>query len=180
MGYQGAKVLKPNVGYYDDPVCTMDFASLYPSIIIAMNLCYSTLRLHPKRQIESMEKQEIEDEGCYEYAQGKPSPEGDEFVPESVRKGILPTILVDLLRARKQVKKDMANCEHDPFMKSVLNERQLAIKKCANSVYGFTGAVNNGILPCIQIARSVTAYGRTLLEKTIYYVEKKDTQHEVI
>ncbi|KAH7974647.1 hypothetical protein HPB49_017687 [Dermacentor silvarum] len=180
VGYQGAKVLEPKVGYYDDPVCTMDFASLYPSIIIAMNLCYSTLRLHPKRQIESMEKQEIEDESCYEYAQGKPFPTGDEFVPESVRKGILPTILVDLLRARKQVKKDMANCEHDPFMKSVLNERQLAIKKCANSVYGFTGAVNNGILPCIQIARSVTAYGRTLLEKTIYYVEKKYTQHEVI
>ncbi|XP_070376871.1 DNA polymerase delta catalytic subunit-like [Dermacentor albipictus] len=178
--YQGAKVLEPKVGYYKDPVCTLDFASLYPSIIIAMNLCYSTLRLNVKRQIENKENKEKQDEDCYEYAQGKPSPEGDEFVPESVRKGILPTILVDLLRARKQVKEEMAKFEHDPFTRSLLNERQLAIKKCANSVYGFTGAVRYGILPCIEIARSVTAYGRTLMDKTVYYVEKKYTEHEVI
>ncbi|XP_065303581.2 uncharacterized protein [Dermacentor albipictus] len=155
-GYQGGKVLEPKVGLYQDPVCTLDFASLYPSIIIAKNLCYSTLLPKPKRQME------------------------DKFVPESVRKGILPTILVDLLSARKQVKEEMAEFEHDPFTLSLLNERQLAIKKCANSVYGFTGAVRYGILPCIEIARSVTAYGRTLMDKTVYYVEKKYTQHEVI
>ncbi|XP_072140626.1 DNA polymerase delta catalytic subunit-like [Dermacentor andersoni] len=178
-GYQGGKVLEPKVGYYKDPVCTLDFASLYPSIIIAMNLCYSTLRLNSKRQIENKENKEKQ-EDSYEYEQGKPSPEGDEFVPESVRKGILPTILVDLLRARKQVKEEMAECKHDPFTLSLLNERQLAIKKCANSVYGFTGAVRYGILPCIEIARSVTAYGRTLMDKTVYYVEKVYTKHEVI
>nr|XP_050031402.1 DNA polymerase delta catalytic subunit-like [Dermacentor andersoni] len=105
---------------------------------------------------------------------------GDEFVPESVRKGILPTILVDLLSARKQVKEETAEFKHDPFTLSLLNERQLAIKKCANSVYGFTGAVRYGILPCIEIARSVTAYGRTLMDKTVYYVEKEYTKHEVI
>ncbi|XP_070396474.1 uncharacterized protein [Dermacentor albipictus] len=179
-GYQGAKVLEPKVGFYHDPVCTLDFASLYPSIIIAMNLCYSTLRLNSKRQTENTERKANQDEDRYEYEQGKPSPEGDVFVSESVRKGILPTILVDLLRARKQVKEEMAEFEHDPFTLSLLNERQLAIKKCANSVYGFTGAVRNAILPCTEIARSVTAYGRTLMDKTVYYVEKKYTQHEVI
>ena len=30
-------------GYYDKPVATLDFASLYPSIMIAHNLCYTTL-----------------------------------------------------------------------------------------------------------------------------------------
>ncbi|XP_075525207.1 DNA polymerase delta catalytic subunit-like [Dermacentor variabilis] len=179
-GYQGGKVLEPKVGYYKDPVCTLDFASLYPSIIIAMNLCYSTLLLNPKRQIKNMDNKEKQDEGCYEYAQGKRSPVGDEFVPKSVRKGILPTILVDLLSARKQVKKEMAEFKHDPFTLSLLNERQLAIKKCANSVYGFTGAVRYAILPCTEIARSVTAYGRTLMDKTVYYVEKEYTKHEVI
>ncbi|KAL1487135.1 hypothetical protein MTO96_031100 [Rhipicephalus appendiculatus] len=184
VGYQGAKVVEPKIGYYDDPVCTLDFASLYPSIIIAMNLCYSTLRLQrSKRQKVDTGNEEGEDEedhdDCYKYAQGKPSPVGDEFVPESVRKGILPTVLEGLLESRKQVKKEMEKCEDDPFMRSVLNERQLAIKKCANSVYGFTGTKENGLLPCVEIARSVTAYGRTLMDKTIHYVEKF-TQHHVI
>ncbi len=31
------------VGYYRNPVATLDFASLYPSIMMAHNLCYSTL-----------------------------------------------------------------------------------------------------------------------------------------
>ncbi|KAH8029859.1 hypothetical protein HPB51_004894 [Rhipicephalus microplus] len=77
--YQGAKVVEPKIGYYDDPVCTLDFASLYPSVIIAMNLCYSTLRLqNSKRQRVDAQKEgkkDREDDGdCYKYAQGKPSP----------------------------------------------------------------------------------------------------------
>ncbi|KAH6919394.1 hypothetical protein HPB50_029618 [Hyalomma asiaticum] len=177
--YRGAKVLEPLVGYYNDPVCTLDFASLYPTIIIAMNLCYCTLRLHPQQQSDYEEGDKDEVEGRYEYRQGKPSPEGDEFEPESVRKGVLPTILVDLLNARKKVKQEMAKCE-DPFEKDILNERQLAIKKCANSVYGFTGARKYPIMPCVEIARSVTGYGRTLMDKTIDYVEKDYTGHKVI
>ncbi len=43
VGYEGATVLDPKVGYYDKPVATLDFASLYPSIMMAHNLCYSTL-----------------------------------------------------------------------------------------------------------------------------------------
>ena len=31
------------MGYYREPVATLDFASLYPSIMMAHNLCYSTL-----------------------------------------------------------------------------------------------------------------------------------------
>lgn len=30
-------------GYYDRPVATLDFASLYPSIMMGHNLCYTTL-----------------------------------------------------------------------------------------------------------------------------------------
>lgn len=48
---------------------------------------------------------------------------------------------------------------NDPFMKAVLNGRQLALKVSANSVYGFTGAMI-GQLPCIEISASVTAFGR--------------------
>lgn len=41
--YEGATVLDPKIGFYDKPVATLDFASLYPSIMMAHNLCYSTL-----------------------------------------------------------------------------------------------------------------------------------------
>lgn len=41
--YEGAYVLEPITGFYNVPVATLDFSSLYPSIMMAHNLCYSTL-----------------------------------------------------------------------------------------------------------------------------------------
>lgn len=41
--FQGATVLDPVPNYYKDPITTLDFSSLYPSIMIAHNLCYTTL-----------------------------------------------------------------------------------------------------------------------------------------
>lgn len=37
------QVLEAKAGYYDKPIATLDFASLYPSIMMAYNLCYCTL-----------------------------------------------------------------------------------------------------------------------------------------
>ena len=51
-----------------------------------------------------------------------------------------------LNRAKADLKK-----ETDPFKKSVLDGRQLALKISANSVYGFTGA-QVGKLPCLEIS----------------------------
>jgi DNA polymerase delta subunit 1 len=126
----------------------------------AYNLCYSTLvsaediaKLSP----DSYEK----------------SPTGHVFMRSTVKKGILPQILDELLAARKRAKKDMAAAT-DPMEKAVQNGRQLALKISANSVYGFTGATV-GQLPCVPIASSVTAYGRDLLLQTRSYVESKYT-----
>jgi len=41
--YEGATVIEPQKGYYDAPIATLDFSSLYPSIMMAHNLCYTTL-----------------------------------------------------------------------------------------------------------------------------------------
>merc|ERR1719440_1904673 len=41
--YEGGAVLEPDVGFYDEPIITLDFASLYPSIMQRHNLCYCTL-----------------------------------------------------------------------------------------------------------------------------------------
>jgi hypothetical protein len=48
------------------------------------------------------------------------------------RKGLLPTILENLISARKRAKADLKK-EKDPFKRAVLDGRQLALKVC--SVY---------------------------------------------
>uniref|UniRef100_A0AAV1TDL5 DNA polymerase n=1 Tax=Peronospora matthiolae TaxID=2874970 RepID=A0AAV1TDL5_9STRA len=156
-GYEGATVIEPMKAFYTVPIATLDFASLYPSIMQAFNLCYSTLvapgdadKLAP---------------GDYQK-----SPSGDIFVTSKKKKGILPLILEEVLAARKQAKRDM-DAATDPMEKAVQNGRQLALKVSANSVYGFTGAIV-GQMPCIPIASSTTAYGRQLLFRTREEVER--------
>jgi len=51
----------------------------------------------------------------------------DLFVKASRRKGLLPTILEDLLAARKRARAELKN-ETDPFKRAVLDGRQLALK----------------------------------------------------
>lgn len=41
--YEGATVIEPRKGFYNVPIATLDFSSLYPSIMMAHNLCYTTL-----------------------------------------------------------------------------------------------------------------------------------------
>lgn len=161
--YEGATVIEPKRAFYEIPIATLDFASLYPSIMQAYNLCYSTLI----SEHDAINKQLPSD--AYEK-----SPAGFCFVKSTTKKGILPQILDELLAARKRAKKDMA-ATSDPMEKAVQNGRQLALKVSANSVYGFTGA-NVGQLPCLPIAASVTSYGRNLLFATRAFVEKKYTR----
>jgi DNA polymerase delta subunit 1 len=152
--YEGATVIEPERGYYDVPIATLDFSSLYPSIMMAHNLCYTSLL--SRNTIERLGLKKDEDYTL--------SPTGDCFVKSQKRRGLLPIILDELLTARKKAKADLKK-ETDPFKKGVLNGRQLALKISANSVYGFTGATI-GKLPCLAISSSVTAFGREMIEKT--------------
>lgn len=95
------------------------------------------------------------------------------FVTTSRRKGLLPTVLEDLLNARKRARAEL-KVEKDPFRRAVLDGRQLALKISANSVYGFTGATT-GKLPCLPISMSTTAFGRQMIERTKQEVEEKYT-----
>lgn len=163
--YEGATVIEPKRGFYRDPIATLDFSSLYPSIMMAHNLCYSTL-LDPK-----MRSKLSEDE--YEK-----TPNGDYFVRQSVKKGLLPLILEELISARKRAKKDLESAT-DPFVRAVYDGRQLALKVSANSVYGFTGA-QEGMMPCLAISSSVTAFGRVMIHKTRDLVLDKYKDCDVI
>lgn len=153
QGYEGATVLDAQKGAYYTPITALDFASLYPSIMMAHNLCYSTLVMdHTFANIPGVEYETF---GQHKFAQNVPS--------------VLPEILNDLKAFRKQAKKDMANAT-SPAMKEVYNGKQLAYKISMNSMYGFTGA-SKGILPLMEIASTTTRKGRAMIEDTKNYVE---------
>ena len=162
QSYTGAVVIDPIKGFYEVPIATLDFASLYPSIMQAHNLCYSTLVTK-----STIERLHLPPEA---YVQ---TPNGHCFVQSGVRKGLLPEILDSLLAQRAKAKADLKN-ETDPFRKAVLDGRQLALKISANSVYGFTGATV-GKLPCLEISAAVTAFGREMLHKTRDLVQEHYT-----
>ena len=154
-GYQGATVLEAQTGAYYAPITALDFASLYPSIMCAENLCYSTLVMDPK--YDNLPGVTYETFGPHRFAQA-PAP------------SLLPVILMDLKAFRKKAKKDMAAAEGTP-MEAIYNGKQLAYKISMNSIYGFTGA-SKGMLPLVAIASTVTMRGRQMIEETKNYVEE--------
>jgi len=154
-GYEGATVLEAQTGAYYNPITALDFASLYPSIMCAENLCYSTLVMDPN--YDNLPGVTYEQFGPHRFAQA-PAP------------SLLPVILMDLKAFRKKAKKLMAAAEGTP-MEAVYNGQQLAYKISMNSIYGFTGA-SKGMLPCVAIASTVTMRGRQMIEETKNYVEE--------
>lgn len=181
--YIGATVLEPDRGFYTTPVVALDFASLYPSIMIELNLSHDT---HvPGRTLPSAARAAAEAAGLAPPAWVDSltdddcvvTQSGEIFVKTSVRKGVLPRILATVLAARKAARAKIATLGADEkHIKVALNCRQLALKVSANSVYGFTGVLH-GKLPCLAIAITVTARGRDMIETTkrvvIEYYERE-------
>ena len=168
QGYEGATVLDAQKGAYYKPITALDFEGLYPSIMMAHNLCYSSLVMDPKYEnVPGVEYETFEipvpskvegqppTKRMCKFAQGVPT--------------LLPSILIELKQFRKQAKKDMATSTG--ALKAMYNGKQLAYKISMNSVYGFTGA-SKGILPCVNIASTVTTKGRSMIDQTKEYVEK--------
>jgi DNA polymerase delta subunit 1 len=155
--YEGATVLEAQKGAYYTPITALDFEALYPSIMMAHNLCYSTYVMDERKYGNipgiTYETFDIGDK-TYKFAQDVPS--------------LLPAILAELKQFRKKAKRDMAAATGS--MKEVYNGKQLAYKVSMNSVYGFTGA-GKGILPCVPIASTTTCRGRGMIEETKTYVE---------
>jgi DNA polymerase elongation subunit (family B) len=156
--YKGATVLHANTGAYFEPVAGLDFKSLYPSIMIAYNMCYTTLVQDPKY----LDIPGVEYETVKWYEEDKDKHYSFTFVQN--HKGLLPGILERLWEERNQTKVEMKK-HKGTFKEKVLNGKQLAIKVTMNSAYGFCGA-SRGMLPCKAIAASVTAKGREMIART--------------
>lgn len=151
--YEGATVLDAQKGAYFEVISALDFASLYPSIIMAWNYCPSTIVKDPKYgDLPGVEyKTVVTGQGLCRFAQGVQS--------------VVPVLLKELAMLRKQAKKDMAAAKDqgDSFMVAMYNGKQLAFKVSMNSVYGFFGATK-GLLPLVDMAAAVTSTGRSMIE----------------
>lgn len=90
--------------------------------------------------------------------------------PLNGARAIMPSILEELLMARKTTRK-LIPLEKDDFMKNVLDKRQLGYKVTANSLYGQCGAKTSSFYDK-DCAASCTAIGRLLLTYAKKVVEE--------
>jgi DNA polymerase delta subunit 1 len=156
MSFEGATVLEPIKGIYDTPITVLDFASLYPSIIRAHNLCYTTVVMEDKyKNIENVNyiNVEIDNGKVAIFAQDVDS--------------ILPNLLADLAIHRSNYKRLMATAS-SPEIREIYNRTQMAYKVSMNSIYGILGSNAIGYIP---IAASVTKIGRSMINDTKKYIE---------
>jgi DNA polymerase I len=139
-GLKGGEVLEPKKGLLEN-IVIMDYKSLYPTIMMAHNLCYTTVVEKDRPQGETI----------------KP-PSGGEFVPAEVFKGVMPAILENLLNRRSETKKRMKSASTEEEHR-VLDATQLALKILLNSFYGYSG-YTRARLYSLPLANAVTSFGR--------------------
>ncbi len=165
--YKGATVLTAIAGKYEK-VAVFDFASLYPSIIISYNICYTTIVYDekiPDDECNVIIWEESNVEFKYRFKKIKIGEDGS-----ISNQGVLPKLLKDLLDKRKEVKNKLKNLSDDFQLEiKVCNSKQLAIKTVANSVYGVMG-LTVGNIPFLIGAACVTAQGRYLINITCTYI----------
>jgi len=94
-------------------VVVLDFKSMYPSIIISKNICFTTL---------STDGTTV-------------APSGARFLSKDVRPGLIPQILTDLLRDRDGFRAQAANAS-SPELRQYYDGLQNAVKILMNSFYG--------------------------------------------
>jgi len=192
--FTGAYVFEPKPGIYDK-VVPFDFSSLYPTIIIAYNVDYSTF---------VRDDQDIPDSSCniiewsdhqnceHDITSKGKTKKGNvvcikrryRFLKSPI--GVLPSLLQNLLDARTNTKREMKEYkkqlkdipkETSEYLRidkiiTVLNKRQLSYKISCNSVYGSMG-VHRGYLPFLPGAMCTTAWGRENIQLAAKRLQNK-------
>lgn len=172
-------VMEPQSGFYKSPLVVLDFQSLYPSIIIAYNICYSTYlgRLQgfdPNKYTKSGITNFKLPLGLLKILENdiNITPNGMMFAKSNVRKSLLSKMLAELLDLRIFVKGTMSSFENSD-LKKLYNNRQLAIKLIANVTYGYTSASFSGRMPHSGIADAIVSCGRQTLINAIESIESE-------
>ncbi|KAI0153556.1 DNA polymerase family B [Pestalotiopsis sp. NC0098] len=172
-------VMEPQSAFYNSPLLVLDFQSLYPSVMIAYNYCYSTFlgrivnwRGTNKMGFDDYKRQERLLELLKDYI--NIAPNGIMYCKTEVRKSLLAKMLTEILETRVMVKSGMKQDKQDKTLQQLLNNRQLALKLLANVTYGYTSASFSGRMPCSEIADSIVQTGRETLERAIALIHSVD------
>ncbi len=160
----GGYVKEPEKGLHEN-IVQFDFRSLYPSIIISKNISPDTFEGNITIEKDVNNENLIFNREDIKY---NISPEyGYKFIKEP--KGFIPSVLGHVLNERVRVKQAMLNTE-DPMEKKVLDVQQQALKRLANTMYGVYG-YSRFRWYSIECARSITAWGRDYIKKTMKQAE---------
>lgn len=165
-------VMEPQSAFYNSPLLVLDFQSLYPSVMIAYNYCYSTFLgrvvnwrgqnkmgftdYHRRPRLLELLKDQI-----------NIAPNGIMYAKPEIRKSLLAKMLGEILETRVMIKSGMKIDKEDKALQRLLHNRQLALKLIANVTYGYTSASFSGRMPCSEIADSIVQTGRETLERAI-------------
>lgn len=133
-------VMKPGLYHW---VCVLDFKSMYPSLIIANNVCFTTLC----------------DDG--EIV----SPSGARYASPERKKGLLPAILMDLMAQRDDIKKKM-KAARDAREHAYYDGLQAAVKVVMNTFYGVFASSFYRFTDK-SIGASITAFARFTIKGII-------------
>ncbi|OJD18693.1 hypothetical protein AJ78_01308 [Emergomyces pasteurianus Ep9510] len=165
-------VMEPQSDFYTSPLLVLDFQSLYPSIMIAYNYCYSTclgrvVNWRGQNKLGFIDFRRPA--GILELLKDQINiaPNGIIYAKQEVRKSLLAKMLVEILETRVMVKGGMKADKDNKYLQRLLNNRQLALKLIANVTYGYTSASFSGRMPCAEIADSIVQTARETLEKAI-------------
>jgi DNA polymerase elongation subunit (family B) len=154
--YEGAIVFDPVPKVDYEALATKDYMSLYPASIMHKNMSHETM-------VEDSEFDNLPGVKYYnaQFKESDGSIQYRRFAQVEGKLGVIPTILDNLLKERKAVKKQMAK-ETDPFKAKILDAKQLAVKITANSLYGQLGASTSPVCKR-DIAACTTSTGREML-----------------
>jgi DNA polymerase elongation subunit (family B) len=146
---EGGYVHTMNPGLYHW-VCVLDFKSMYPSLIIAKNICFTTLS--PDGEIIS--------------------PSGARFLSPEKREGLLPAILKNLMEERDNIKSRMKKTS-DEYERKYLNGLQEAVKVLMNTFYGVFASSFYRFTDR-NIGSAITAFARANVTTIIKEVGKEN------
>lgn len=177
------------------PISGLDFSSLYPSLIMAYNICPTRLIKNEETMLELKAQGKSIHEIKFKYNQ-------KDIISWTVRHnndkdelGLYPSVLIDLFNSRKKLKlilekhkdlmedyeKNKKDFESDPiyiessFQAGYYNSKQAAVKVFMNTIYGEMGNKLSSLF-MLPLAGGVTSMGQYNLLMVKDYVKTQNAK----
>ncbi len=148
LPYRGAIVLPPKPGIHDK-IAVLDFAAMYPNLMILHNLSPDTFI----RPDESPPKDvTVVPEVNHRFRKDPP--------------GFYKTVLTSLIDVRKQIRRQLRKLDPKTIEYRILKEREKAVKVITNATYGYAGWVGARWY-VREVAESAAALGRVAIQEVI-------------